>query len=771
MMRWRQIFRYSVYRNMLFYFVILIAVAVIAVSSALYVFFANRTANTVADNVISTLNQTSYTSNVVQEQILTIGNQLLSDNRIIAVLMSRHPDPLIDRDAIKWLRDIHAIYPIIKYIGVYNDTTERYLSTAGAPYEASDSLREQLNLRKDSQYIDFFPQKLNNENVLTFVLRPKHAISTAYSGGGAIVIHVDENYIMETIRSIGGASNDVFVMNEQGVVLSHTSPAEFMQPYADRAHMDRILGSDRDAGHFIASVGGDRQLFTYVKSSQLKWIFVSVKPYGQLVSDLSILRNFTWVIAIVMIMIGILLAAIVTNRIYNPLGQLMTRIQTVTGKPASSPGRSRDEYSLLSEAFSNVIEQASVMENEMKHSVPVLKKTYLEHALKGTLSDLWGSHVVANELRDQFSGPYFTVILAKIDRFRELSASRSLKELGLFRYAVCNIGKELLQKHKANDPIVVDEETIAILVQSEAAELPASIVLALGEIQRTVRSYFKFTVTFSVGATVNDQTKIHGSYQSAQYYAAYRLFYGRESIIQEELLGDRPTRNEQYPAAAEKKLVEALRVNREEKIAQAIGQFMKAIGEMTYYQALSYCNQLLITLMKEFDGTLQIMKDYAKECYGMINRLPEQETLSEIEALIREYCGIISSLQSKKNAAKNNNVIESVCRYLHEHYDQPDLGVEMMADKVQLSPSYLGKLFRTHTEMSFNDYLKTIRLEKAKSLLLNTDEPVSSISEKVGIVNSNYFFSLFKKMYGISPAAFREQHAGLQLDMEKQNKE
>jgi len=758
---------YSVYRNLLIYFVLLVAMAVIIVSSALYLFFTAKTEKEISSNVISMLDQTSYTSSIVRDQILTIGNQMLNNHGIMAVLLNKRSDPIDERDAMYYLRDIESVFPIIKYIGIYNDKTQRYLNTAGPPYTASESLRKQLTGgTNDAQYIEFFPQKLTTESsetttehVLTFILRPNYSITSTYKGGGAIVIHVDEDYIQQTIRSIGSKSEDVFVMDQEGFILSHTDSAQFMRDFSDKSHIQRILGSDESSGHFLASVDGRRQLVTYVKSSQLQWYFVSVRPYSLLISDISELRNFTWAIALAMILVGVLLAYFATNRIYNPLGQLLAKVQDVTGISPSNPKRSSDEYALLLEAFSNVVDQASVMEMEMKHSFHVIKKTYLDHAMKGTLQDFRDTHAIHDDIRRQFQGPYYIVILAKIDRYAELAGKHSRQQLGAFRFSVCNISQELLQKHATNDPLVVGEDTVAILAQSKSAEGPAHTVLTLREIQNVIRTYFGFTVTFSVGDPVSDQNRIHQSFQSAQEYAKYRLFYGHESIIQSELVRERQGREDRYPTATEKKLLEALRLNHPDKVDRALAQFIKEISKMTYYQTLSYANQLLITVLKEFDGTLNIMQERSKECYSIINRLQDQETLPEISALIHEFCKVIACLLEKKNVTKHKDVIDAVCQYLKEHYDEPDLGVETMAEKVHLTPGYLGKLFRNHAQVSFNEYLKNLRLEKAQDLLVQTDDPVTVISEKVGILNTNYFYALFKKTYGISPAVYREHAA------------
>ena len=101
-------------------------------------------------------------------------------------------------------------------------------------------------------------------------------------------------------------------------------------------------------------------------------------------------------------------------------------------------------------------------------------------------------------------------------------------------------------------------------------------------------------------------------------------------------------------------------------------------------------------------------------------------------------------------------IVNEVKSYLKDYYTDPNLSLELAAHKVNLSPGYLGKIFKNYTSLSFSDYLNNLRLEKAKVLLSTTNEPASRICEKVGIYNITYFSTLFKKTYGMTPSQFRE---------------
>ncbi|WP_337103703.1 AraC family transcriptional regulator [Paenibacillus sp. YIM B09110] len=764
-MRWNPFFRYAVYRKMLINFVLLVALAVLAVSSTLYFLFASKTEQTISKHVISMLQQTSYASNIVHEQIGTIGSHLLNNNRIITVLMNKQFDRVQERDAMEIMIDIQSTYPFIKHMGIYNDNTKRYLSTAGAPYELNELEKQHLANMSELAYMSYFTQELRlsyadsaspAEHVITFILRPNYALSSTYKG--AIVIHVDEKYILSTIKSISSGSDDVFVMDASGLVLSHTDPNQFMKRFNELPYIQRILDSKETTSHFRTDIDGKSQLVTFVRSSQLNWYFVSIKPYQSLISDISTLRGYTTLIALAIIVLGILTAYVATNKLYNPLGRLIGKVHEVTGAGGADQERNRNEFSLLSEAFTNVVDQALSVEMAQQQSLPVLKKTYLQHLLRGTHTDLSSTHVLHSAINAPFASPYYAVILATIDRYDEFVTKQDQTKQGLFRFSINNISSELLMKHAPNETIVVDERTLAVLMMLDSPIDPGKLLLTLTEIQEVIQSFFHFSVSFSIGDIVSDRNDIQQSFASAQEYANYRFFYGHQSVIQTEMVLSQHNSAQAYPAQAEKKLIEALRLGHADKIEQALGQFTKKLREMSYYQAVLSANQLLGSLLRTFDETLPIMQDYSKEYYDTVNALPKQETLEEIGTLLWNFCRLISVLGEKKQPTKADSVIDTVCAYLQEHYHEPDLGIEAIASEVQLSPGYLGKLFRSHTQVSFNDYLKNIRMEEAKKLLLETSEPVAAISEKVGILNTTYFFTLFKKTAGLSPSQFREQH-------------
>ncbi|WP_159887212.1 helix-turn-helix domain-containing protein [Paenibacillus puerhi] len=111
---------------------------------------------------------------------------------------------------------------------------------------------------------------------------------------------------------------------------------------------------------------------------------------------------------------------------------------------------------------------------------------------------------------------------------------------------------------------------------------------------------------------------------------------------------------------------------------------------------------------------------------------------------------------------KNENkdpVIEFVKDYLDHHLSE-DVSLDLMADKLHLSRGYLSTYFKDKTGMNFSDYLHSVRIRKAQSLLLDLELKIHEIAMELGYQNVNSFIRMFKRYAGVTPGEYRKQQAG-----------
>lgn len=82
-----------------------------------------------------------------------------------------------------------------------------------------------------------------------------------------------------------------------------------------------------------------------------------------------------------------------------------------------------------------------------------------------------------------------------------------------------------------------------------------------------------------------------------------------------------------------------------------------------------------------------------------------------------------------------------------------------MAAKVNLSSSRFAEIFKESMGLGPIDYIVRLRMQRAQSLLLNTELTVETIAANVGYDDAFYFSRLFKGHYGLSPRNFRNSHS------------
>jgi AraC-like DNA-binding protein len=98
-----------------------------------------------------------------------------------------------------------------------------------------------------------------------------------------------------------------------------------------------------------------------------------------------------------------------------------------------------------------------------------------------------------------------------------------------------------------------------------------------------------------------------------------------------------------------------------------------------------------------------------------------------------------------------------VLEYVREHLSEP-LTVADMAERVSLSPSAFAHLFRDVTGRSPYQFLKEMRLDRARELLVDGNFTVARISKEVGYTSVSHFISEFRGRFGVTPRAYYDAH-------------
>lgn len=100
--------------------------------------------------------------------------------------------------------------------------------------------------------------------------------------------------------------------------------------------------------------------------------------------------------------------------------------------------------------------------------------------------------------------------------------------------------------------------------------------------------------------------------------------------------------------------------------------------------------------------------------------------------------------------------IVPIQQYIEQHYSEP-LQTAYLAQHFNINRSYFYRIFKKFTGLSPENYIISLRIQRAKMLIADTDLPLTTISGYVGYENYPPFFSMFKKVVGMSPNEYRQK--------------
>lgn len=100
---------------------------------------------------------------------------------------------------------------------------------------------------------------------------------------------------------------------------------------------------------------------------------------------------------------------------------------------------------------------------------------------------------------------------------------------------------------------------------------------------------------------------------------------------------------------------------------------------------------------------------------------------------------------------------EAAAAYIEQNCTRPDFRVSQVAQAIGCSDVHLRRSFRRDFGTAPVDFARRLRLEKARSLLDNTDYSITRIAEMTGYLDAYYFSSTFRKLVGCTPSEYRRR--------------
>lgn len=115
----------------------------------------------------------------------------------------------------------------------------------------------------------------------------------------------------------------------------------------------------------------------------------------------------------------------------------------------------------------------------------------------------------------------------------------------------------------------------------------------------------------------------------------------------------------------------------------------------------------------------------------------------------------IRNLDIQKTSNTAIPLVQQAIKIINKNFRE-DLSLKHVADKLSVTPKYLGSIFMKNMNINFNDYLNNLRLKYACNLLLTTDFSIKEIAYNSGYNSEQYFLYVFKKQIHLTPSEYKK---------------
>ena len=177
--------------------------------------------------------------------------------------------------------------------------------------------------------------------------------------------------------------------------------------------------------------------------------------------------------------------------------------------------------------------------------------------------------------------------------------------------------------------------------------------------------------------------------------------------------------------------------------------------------------------LSEFKGTLihfvsRLINDRQVRwvCEGDDEMLSEEslytaiirgDSVPSLMETLREWLQALSERFRFQSLDKKQQTALEIKQIIDREYAE-NITLKYLSGRVFLSSNYAHILFKSIYGYTVNHYLTQVRIQKACELLSDTNYPIAQIATMIGYEHSTYFFSIFKRMIGVTPTEYRRRH-------------
>lgn len=543
----------------------------------------------------------------------------------------------------------------------------------------------------------------------------------------AIIVNVNIDQMIGLLNKFYEGKSKIICMDTDGLIKCSPEVSEVSKNFSkiiNEKLFEAISVLSVDSASQVVKINGIKYLASFTFSQNIGWYVVSLTPYNMISSQTEELKYLTLFISLVLLTMSVFAVYLISKFINVPIKAVINK---------------NKEYEAIK-----------------SENIIYFRREILQNILMGT------SHNNPNVLKD-FNiniqpDSDFLMIMIKLDNTSSFLENNSLEDRRLLLFSVGNIAGEIFLEKFPNEPVQFDDGYVVLIINLGAAHSFSNEELKqlADKTIDSVNKFLKLSVSLIIGGKINSIKNIPDEYYALLEKSKYNIVYDTNSVIfSDEIVSKQDSFN--YPDALEKGLFDAILKGNLIKALDKYHEMTSNARQYSYETFAGFLSQLMLSInsfVLKYETTIK--QSFEFNLFQYLNSLSKSGTQDEINMLFTTLItDIYYSLTPQKGHENTRDTVRFVEEFIQSNFSDPNLSVNLIADKLNRSSAYLGRVYRKVKGKTILDLITETRMNSAIEQLLYTNKKIEDICNSVGILNEKYFYVIFKKQTGITPNDYK----------------
>ncbi|MCM3626275.1 AraC family transcriptional regulator [Paenibacillus glycanilyticus] len=705
------------------------------------------------------LNQFAASVELIVNNIIDISKQSYNDSRLNSIMAGNNSDnPYADWDYINQkINQIKASNRYVHSVYLYLAKSDKVISTEyGISDAASFPDVAFMNWYKnDSRTLilaDTHPVKFWNNSPQTLDVFSVYAhlpLDRTNNYNGALIINIDQSMVYRDLhaRIPDNGETPFMVLNSRKEVMISGLKEELYTDIRAKDHFQNAFSEPE--GSFVSNIENKDQLVVYNTAENRDWTYVAMYPFDGISRSIHMIRNIILLMSIVLLVFSLIVSLLFTMRAVKPVDELHKHIRARTRRMP----RKGNELGVLRDAVIDLIDNHDQLEEKLELTVPVFREKILNNLIEGVYAS-WQE--IDHDLRMfamDIPRKNLTLMLFELDG-EEDSDGYKARNSSFLLYSISDTVEEYFSNyHDIGSFSLVNHRNQLVLALENPSSGVGELMVRIRELQQKLLNSLHVSLTAIVSDEPTDLLHISRNYREVRELLKYKILYSQMDImLTSDIRSDNNTAYN-YPYDKEELLKNNIRASKKD---EALGLFREMLGSISkdrryqnMYQFVFHLNSTIMVLINELG--LSVDEIYGEE-YS-IEQLSNMNSKERVDIFFSVLIQTIVDVIEVNKSTRTNKYYQRITSYINDHYMQ-EITLESVSEQVNLSPTYINQILKSHLGITFVQLLNKTRIDQACSMMQKEDLKIKDIALWVGYSSSKYFIKIFKEIKGITPGQY-----------------